>query len=63
MKIRVKYNDRLYSVEQDRRGQGEEAEVIIHYHSTEIFRKAYKKFTNSYDLRDYAVARLAEMNL
>ena len=39
MRAMVPYKGRLYAAEQDRRGWGEEAELVIYRGATEIYRK------------------------
>lgn len=61
MRAMVSYMGRFYAAEQDRRGWGEEAELVIWKGATEIYRRAIPKCRTEDELRIATVKALEKM--
>lgn len=58
MKTPVSWMGKLYIANQDRRGSGTEADIVITYRASEIYRKAHKKLASVEELRLFALTIL-----
>lgn len=61
MRAMVPYKGRYYAAEQDRRGWGEEAELVIYRGATEIYRKPVPKLRDKDELIRITVRTLEAM--
>lgn len=61
MRAMVPYKGRFYAAEQDRRGWGEEAELVIYRGATEIYRKPVPKLRDKDELIQVTVRTLEAM--
>lgn len=62
MRTPVSYKGKLYIANQDRRGSSTEADIVITYRATELYRAAHEKLDSAEELRLVALSILRRLD-
>lgn len=61
MTTTIAYKGRVYRAEQNRRGMGEEADLVISFRGSEIYRSSIPKLKDTDELKEAALKVMEDM--